>query len=95
MSSINDFETNLSERPLSRELRERNKEAGIVGSQLFMTEASSKCDYVEVILRQKNLDVIQEGGTERVDDLDVSGLDARILENILRFKEQIVDVNFD
>jgi hypothetical protein len=41
MSSINDFETNLSERPLSRELRERNKEAGIVGSQLFMTEASS------------------------------------------------------
>jgi hypothetical protein len=31
-----------------------------------------------------------------MDDLDVSGLDIRILENILkRPKEQIVDVNFD
>jgi hypothetical protein len=46
-------------------------------------------------MRQKNLNIIQEGGTERMDDLDVSGLDARILENILRLKEQIVDVNFD
>ena len=96
MSSINDFETNLSDRPLSRELRERNKEAGIVGSQLFMTETtSSRYDYVEVIIRQKNLNVIQEGGSERMDDLEVSQLDARILENILKFKEQVSDVRFD
>jgi len=55
MSSINDFDTNLSDRPLSRELREQNKEAVIVGSQLFMTETtSSRYDYVEVIMRQKN-----------------------------------------
>ena len=59
MSSINDFDTNLSDRPLSRELREQNKEAGIVGSQLFMTETtSSRYDYVEVIMRQKNYNVI-------------------------------------
>lgn len=52
MSSINDFDTNLSDRPLSKELREQYKEAGNVGSQLFMTETtSSKYDYVEVIIR--------------------------------------------
>jgi len=32
MSSINDFDTNLSDRPLSKELREQYKEAGNVGS---------------------------------------------------------------
>lgn len=30
-----------------------------------------------------------------MDDLEVSQLDARILENILKFKEQISDVRFD
>jgi hypothetical protein len=54
MSSVNDFDTNLSERHHSIEIRESNKEAEIVGSQLFKTEASSKYDYVDVIMRQKN-----------------------------------------